>query len=480
MDWRPNRNDKKPIYKQISEFIEGEITLGNYPPNSFLPSERELAKLFSVNRSTIVAAYDELQASGLVHRAKGSGTKVNSDNWGLINKRIPNWNKYVAEGSFLPNFPIVQRLRQQTQDNDFINLVSGELSSDLFPTENLQQIMSSSRFNESLGYAHPQGNEFLRNAISNHVKKYRSIATSPSSILITSGAQQAIHLIVQGLLKPGDSIAIEDPSYCFSLPLFRSAGLKIHYLPVGEKGIDPEDLLTLHSKHRIRMVFVNPDYQNPTGTVLSKSRRKYLLELSAKLGIPVIEDDPYSLTAYNGEINPTLKSMDENGNVLYISSLSKIVASGLRIGWIIGPRPVIERLADIKQQVDFGHSVFPQWIAGTFLSSDEFDTHIKMLRIKLEQRKNLLVTSLNKSLGDEIKLIKPKGGIHMWCKLNTISDSNLLIETALTKGVAFGPGNIFGTRKEFIRFTYGRCELERIYDGVCRFKEAHKEVKRNI
>ena len=109
------------------------------------------------------------------------------------------------------------------------------------------------------------------------------------------------------------------------------------------------------------MVFLNPDYQNPTGTVLSLARRKKILELSSEFGIPIVEDDPYSLTSFNGEVNPTLKSMDQNGNVLYISSLSKIVASGLRIGWVIGPTRVIERLADAKQQVDFGHSVFTQW-----------------------------------------------------------------------------------------------------------------------
>ncbi|WP_078427329.1 PLP-dependent aminotransferase family protein [Alkalihalobacterium alkalinitrilicum] len=476
MNWVPNRAERKPIYKQIAEYIENEISLGNYPPNSVLPSERELAKGFSVNRSTIVAAYDELESVGLVVRIKGSGTKVSGDIWGLLNKRIPNWNKYVEEGSFPPNFPIVQRLRQQTQENDLINFVSGELSSDLFPTEKLQHIMTSVPFKEHLGYDHPQGNDALRSAISLHVKQYKQINATPTSILITSGAQQALHLIVQSLLKPGDSIAIEDPSYCYSLPLFHSAGLHIHHLPVDEKGINPEDLVELHRKHRIRMVFVNPDYQNPTGTVLSQSRRKYLLEVSAKFGIPVVEDDPYSLTTFSGKINPTLKSMDLNGNVLYISSLTKIVASGLRIGWIIGPTPVIQRLADVKQQVDFGHSVFPQWIARNFLEFSDFDIHIQTLRSRLEQRKNLLVNSFNELVGDKVEMIIPNGGIHMWCKINTLVDDKLLIEEALKRGVAFAPGSIFGTKREYLRFTFGRCELDKIDEGISRFQAALKDA----
>lgn len=476
MNWLPNRTIKKPIYKQIAEYIENEISMGNFPPKSVLPSERELAGRFAVNRSTIVAAYDELQSIGLVDRVKGSGTKVSSDIWGLLNKRVPNWSKYVEDGSFLPNFPIVQRLRQQTQDNSLINFVSGELSSDLFPTEKLKQIMLSNTFQEELGYDHPQGNEFLRNMVTSHVKKYKNIDTNSSSILITSGAQQALYLIVQGLLKPGDAVAIEDPSYCYSLPIFHSAGLKTYHLPVDENGINPADLVDLHRKHRIRMVFVNPDYQNPTGTVLSKSRREYLLELSAKYGIPVIEDDPYSLTAYNGKVNSTLKSMDSNGNVLYISSLSKIVASGLRIGWVIGPTKVIERLADIKQQVDFGHSVFPQWIAAKFLESGEFDQHIITLRNRLAKRRDILVESLNDLLGDKIEIISPNGGIHAWCKLNVQVNENVLIEQALKKGVAFAPGTIFGTNKEYLRFTFGRSELDKIYEGISRFKEVVEEA----
>jgi DNA-binding transcriptional MocR family regulator len=363
MDWKPDRTDKKPIYKQIAEYIEQGISSGQFPSDSVLPSERKLAKELNVNRSTIVSAYEELQSLGIVDRKKGSGTRVSTDIWGISHKRIPNWGRYVEDGSFLPNIPLVQRIRSEIQKNDLVNLASGELSPELMPDNHFKNILATQSFIGSLGYDHPQGNEDLRNTLVSHVKENKNIETDSSSILITSGAQQALHLIVECLLKPGDAVAIEDPSYCYSLPLFQSAGLRTFLLPVDKNGANPEDLLSLHKKHRIRMVFLNPDYQNPTGTILSLSRRKKFLEISTEYGIPIIEDDPYSLTSYNSEVNPTLKSIDSNGNVLYISSLSKIVASGLRIGWIIGPPQVIQRLADAKQQVDFGHSVFPQWIA---------------------------------------------------------------------------------------------------------------------
>lgn len=278
------------------------------------------------------------------------------------------------------------------------------------------------------------------------------------------------------MLKPGDAIAIEDPSYCYSLPMFKSAGLKIFRLPVDQHGMNPDDLIDLRKKHRIRMVFLNPDYQNPTGTVLSLARRKKVLELSSEFGIPIVEDDPYSLTSFNGEVNPTLKSMDQNGNVLYVSSLSKIVASGLRIGWVIGPTRVIERLADAKQQVDFGHSVFTQWVANQFLESEDFHTHITMLRGQLKQRRDELIRKLEEILGDQIEFFVPEGGIHLWCKVQGTFDEYHLLGESIQNGVAFVPGSVLGSKSEYIRFTFGRANVEQIQLGVTRFAETLNEI----
>src|SRR6478609_7844965 len=476
MNWRPDRASKKAIYKQIAEYIESCISSGAFPPDSMLPSERTLAAELNVNRSTVVAAYEELQALGIVERKKGSGTRVSSSIWGISRKRIPNWGRYVEDGSFLPNLPLVQRIRSEALRTDFVNLASGELAPSLFPSEDFQRILAGMPFNEHLGYDHPHGNERLRDAIAAHVHEYRKISTDANSILITSGAQQALHLIVQCLLKPGDAVAIEDPSYCFSLPIFQSAGLRTFLLPVDKDGVNPNDLISLHKKHRIRMIFLNPDYQNPTGTVLSTPRRKKILELSSELGIPIVEDDPYTLTTFDGEVNQTLKSMDSNGNVLYISSLSKIVASGLRIGWIIGPQSVIQRLADAKQQVDFGHSVFPQWVANQFLSSSYFSEHILTIRKNLKLQRDELANSLHELLSDEMEFYMPNGGIHMWCKINKPIHEGRLLEESLKKGIAFVPGTIFGSQKGYVRFTFGREKVESIREGILRFEDALKSV----
>ncbi|MFJ7405039.1 MULTISPECIES: PLP-dependent aminotransferase family protein [unclassified Lysinibacillus] len=472
MDWKPDRKAKKAIYKQLAEYIEKGIADGTFPPDKPLPSERYLASTLNLNRSTVVHAYDELESLGLIDRTRGSGTTISKDIWGITKKRIPSWNRYIEAGSFLPSLPVTQKIRKEAVEHKLINLASGELSEDLFPKRFLSEITSTRSFIGSLGYDHPQGNEILRSTLTKHVKISRGIETNPSSILITSGAQQALHLIVQCLLKPGDAIAIEDPSYNYNLPTFKSAGIQIHYLPVDKDGINPEDLQMLYKKHRIKMIFLNPYFQNPTGSLMNQKKKEAILDISSKLGIPVVEDDPYSLTAFSGEKISTLKSMDRNGNVLYISSLSKIVASGLRIGWIIGPTSVIERLSDAKQQLDFGHSSYTQWIANDFLESENFHSHIKRLIKELEKRRNTIIKSLDTYLKGFVEYSVPQGGIHIWCKILKSFNETQLLEESIKRGVIYAPGSTLGSKESFVRFTFAREDEDSIDEGIKRFAQA--------
>lgn len=476
MDWRLDRNSKMPLYRQIAKYIENGIEDGSFSEELPLPSERALAMELEVNRSTVVSAYDELEANGFIERKQGSGTMISRNIWGITKKRIPSWSRYIEAGSFLPNLPVTQRIRKETEEQNLINLASGELSEDLFPIQSFREILANRPFHGRLGYDHPLGNATLRETIANHVKKYRSIETNSASILITSGAQQALHLIVQCLLKPGDSVAIEDPSYSYSLPIFKSAGLKLHLLPMDKDGMNPDDLLALHKNNRIRMIFLNPTFHNPTGSMLQMERRKRVLELSSEYRIPVIEDDPYSLTHYLGKEITSLKSLDTNGNVLYISSLSKIVASGLRIGWIIGPKSVVERLADAKQQIDFGHGTFSQWIANEFLESDDFHSHITFLREQLQKRRNQMVHSLQSYLKDEVHFDIPNGGIHLWCKIQRQVNESQLLEEAIKSGVVYVPGSTLGSMKGYVRFTFARENEDTIDEGIERFANALRSL----
>lgn len=265
--WKPDRTTKQPIYRQIAADLERSIACGELPPGSALPSERKLAQQLGVNRSTVIQAYDELRAAGLVESAVGSGTRVCRTKWGVHSAHTPNWQRYTDGGAFLPNLPLMRKVREAAQRGEgMIDLASGELSADLFPGELIQSILQQRSFNGYMGYDDPQGNEELRRAIARFLRRYHGLETTDSSILITSGSQQSLFLIIQCLLAPGDAVALEAPSYSYSLSMFQSAGLRIFRLPVHDNGLDPEDIFRLYREHRIRMIFLNPNFQNPTGT----------------------------------------------------------------------------------------------------------------------------------------------------------------------------------------------------------------------
>ena len=475
MKWTLDTESKIPIYQQVVDYIERRIMYGELPPGSFLPSERKLAEQLHVNRSTVTTAYNELRAMGIVESTTGKGTRVSTHMWGVSPKFTPNWRGFVEGGTFLPNLPLLRYIREQVQQNDnIIDFANGELGCDLFPHQQLQTILREQSLTQSLSYDHPQGYLPLRQAVAAYMKEHLQIDATEQSIMITSGAQQALHLIVQCLLNPGDAVAFESPSHCYSLPLFQSAGIRIFPLPVDEHGISPDDVYELYRKHRIKMIFLNPNYQNPTGTLLHPKRRETLLSLCADLRIPIVEDDPSSLLTLEKKEQAcaTLKSIDTNGTVIYVHSLSKMIAPGLRIGWLVAPQSVIERLSDARHQMELGLSIFPQWLMQQFFETVPFESHLQQLRSELVQKRNILADALQHSLQEELSFSMPTGGIYIWGKLQQPINEKQFVMQSLKQQVAFMPGSIFGAKDGYIRLSYGKVDIGHITEGVSRLQQA--------
>ncbi|WP_019424625.1 MocR-like pyridoxine biosynthesis transcription factor PdxR [Paenibacillus sp. OSY-SE] len=475
--WKPDRSSNEPLYQQIADDIERRISYGEFPPGSLLPSERKLADQLEVNRSTVVLAYAELRALGIIESRTGSGTRVSKYKWGATPKHTPNWHRYVEGGSFLPNLTFLRRIREALQkDKSLIDFASGELGADISPVKEINTLIDENHYTEYLGYDDPQGFVPLREALVSYLSQYRGIQATESSILITSGSQQSLYLITQCLLTPGDAVAIEDPSYCYSLPMFQSAGLRLFRLPVDQQGVRPEDVRTLYKKHRIKMVFINPNYQNPTGALLDAERRIELLNVASELGLPIVEDDPFSLTSYDGTPPLPLKSIDSIGSVLYIGSFSKIAASGLRVGWMVAPHSVVERLADARQQMDFGLSVVPQKVAAQFFKSPYIQSHLERLRMHLLYKRDLLIEALRNELPGLVSFSIPQGGLHLWCKIIPEVNDSKLLEEAIRNGVIFVPGSVYGSDSGYVRFTFARPMADEIVPGVSKFAASLRSV----
>lgn len=479
MDWKPDGASPEPVFKQIMRYFEQRILQGELSPGQRLPSERALAESLHVNRSTVSMAYDELRATGLVRSVRGQGTHVSEDSWGVVPSRVPNWHLYTTKGTFLPALPLDLRIREASTIPGIINLARSELSPDLFPVDTLQHLLRTMTVTVPLGYADPRGARSLRDVLAHHLAEQYGIPAHPDQILVTTGAQQSLHLITQCLLAPGDAVALEGPSYAYSLSLFTSAGLRLFQIPMDAQGLQPDAVVDLHRKHKVRMVFVNPTYHNPTGTTLSRERRQRLLDLCRELRLPIVEDDAYSALTLDETFTPppALVTMEEGShNVIYLGSLSKTAAPGLRIGWVVGPASVIARLADAKEQMDLGTSAIAQQLALTLIESGAWAANLKQLQHTLARRRDRLIQALTRYADDQIQWQVPRGGYHLWCNTQVQAKDADVLEIGIRHHVLFVPGGLYGAARGHVKFSFARATTEEIDEGIRRFVDTMRTL----
>lgn len=454
-------------YKQIIDYIKEQITNGTWPVGSRLPSQRALASQFGVNRSTIVTALDELAADGLIEGRTGMGTIVVNNTWTLMRSEPPlNWNEQVGRGTHQASMPTVQAINQAESNEDLIQLSKGELSRDLFPLEEMRAVITKVGQNlEPFGYEEPKGNPHLREEIARYLSR-KGINISSSSILVVSGALQALHLISIGLLDRGSTVFLENPSYVNSLSTFQSAGMKLQGIPIDQEGINPAKIEGIH-QNKNSVLYCHPTFHNPTGALMGEKRRQELLNLAERAQIPIIEDDVYGDLWIDNPPPRPIKSLDKHGNVLYLGSLSKSLNPGLRIGWIVGPEAVIDRLADLKMQTDYGTSSISQRAAAEWLSSGLYEEHISAVRKELKVRRNAALQALNQHLSRYAEWQQPAGGFFVWVKMKQEISLADLYRKALARGVLINPGRIYSNQKSpHFRLSFANAQVEDIVKGI--------------
>ncbi len=448
--------------------MKEKISNGVWTIGYKLPPQRTLAKVLEVNRSTIVTAYDELIAEGLIVGKSGSGTRVVNNTWKLLaTTPPPDWNSYVKLGTHKPNLPTIQEINQAEFTPNIIRLGTGELSPDLIPSNSMKEIFHLLSNREiSYGYEEPKGLMPLREQITNYLKTI-GISASPSSILIVSGALQALQLISVGLLHRGSTVLTEKPSYLHSLNVFQSAGMRLMGIPMDQEGIQVRLIPPFKKQQNAALLYTIPTFHNPTGVLMTADRRKHLLDTCQKEQLPLIEDDVYRELWLDEKPPQPMKAFDKHGLVLYLGSLSKSLSPGLRIGWIVGPEPVVEHLADIKMQTDYGSSSLSQWAAAEWFSSGLYNDHLNEVRKQLKIRRDFTLDILNKYFSDLAVWEKPTGGFYIWLRLLPPLSMRKLFEMALREGILLNPGNVYDQQAEqYLRISYSFAPLPHIEDGL--------------
>jgi GntR family transcriptional regulator of abcA and norABC len=446
VDWQPDRQSTIPVYEQIVRFVCRKIADGEWSIGTRLPSQRALARSFGINRSTISMAIDALTAFGIIEGRHGAGTVIVSNTWSLLLPGHADWGNYVSSGYFRENNRIVQAINQLEFVPNMVRLGTGELDPRLFPQAMMRIVLKQvGRRISSLGYPEPLGLQALRQAVSKHMERI-GVYAPPSCILITSGALQALQLISASLLEGGSVVYTEAPTYLKSIQVFQSAGMSLSGVPMDDKGLQfwkIADRLSGNAASVHSLLYTIPTNHNPTGITMPETRRQELLDFCALHRLPVIEDGAYQDLCFDGKPVKPLKALDKGGMVIYLGSASKSLAPGLRIGWIIAPEPIVQRLSDVKMQVDYGASLLSQFVLTEFLSSGLYHAYTEELCRKLRCRRDSALDVLQRYYRDIAIWHVPQGGFYIWLTLQGNVDMELLFYKAASLGILINPGDIY-------------------------------------
>jgi DNA-binding transcriptional MocR family regulator len=373
----------------------------------------------------------------------------------------------------------VREILALTERPGVISFAGGLPAPELFDAAGLRAAFAAAlgddRAGRSLQYSTTEGNVALREAVAARLTA-RGLPTAASRLLVTSGSQQALTLVATVLLEPGDAVLVEEPSYLAALQAFQLAGAEVVPVPCDDEGLDPDAAAALAARHNARLLYTVPTFQNPTGRTLPADRRAAVVVLAQRAGLWVIEDDPYGELRYGGTPAPALASLPgAEDRVLALSTLSKVAAPGLRIGWVRAPEALRGPLTIAKQAADLHSSTVDQAAAAHWLASVDLDAHVAGLRRAYGARRDALLAGLADALPPGSVHNRPDGGMFVWARLPDGWDADLLLRRALEHDVAFVPGAPFFAGppdREALRLSFTTHPPDEIAEGLARLRRA--------
>ncbi len=396
------------------------------------------------------------------------------------------WAHRYAQRTKSAKSSIIRELLKLTQRPEVISFAGGLPAPEVFPVARFQEAchrVLQTQAATALQYGPTEGYRPLRELIVAHMVRY-GILANVDNVLITSGSQQALDLIAKLLINRGDRILVESPTYLGALQAFDLMGAEYVSVPIDDHGMQTCDM-----EHALRsgpkFMYILPNFQNPGGVTLSRKRRDQLVALSDKYGIPIIEDDPYGQLRYEGEHITPLVVLDRTnlardsgyklGNVIYLSTFSKVLAPGLRVAWIVAPPDVIAKLVQLKQSADLHTSTFTQMVTYEVARDGFIDEHVKVIRATYKERRDQMLAALQDYFPPEVSWTHPQGGLFLWVTMPPGVDSSKLLESALRQDVAFVPGQPFypnGDEGSHMRLNFSNAKPEMIREGVRRLSIA--------
>src|SRR5512147_856457 len=387
---------------------------------------------------------------------------------------------------------VIRELLKYAEQPGIIPFAGGLPAPEVFPLKEFQEacnVVLREQGAQALQYSTTEGYRPLREMIARHTSRY-SVPITPENIMITSGSQQGLDFIGRLFINRGDHILVESPTYLGALQAWNAYGAQYIAVPADEDGMIVDEL---ESALRIgpKFIYILPNFQNPSGSTLSLERRRKLVELADKYGVPIVEDDPYGQLRYEGDHIPSVMSLDSEyrgpngghytGNVIYLSTFSKLLAPGLRLAWVIAPPEVIRKLVMTKQAADLHTSSFNQYVAYEVGKGGFLDEHVKVIRATYKERRDVMIEMMEEMFPAGVTWREPQGGMFLWGILPEGMDAADVLKHAIEKKVAFVPGEAFhpcGGGKNTMRINFSYSSPDTIREGITRMGTTLKELIR--
>ena len=428
---------KRPLYAHLVELLEGAISRGEFPSGARVPPERDLAHRLRISRTTVVSAYRELESRGLLRGYVGRGTFVCAapDPSGAPFA----WRGKIAAAALRWSDSTMRDTISYSSNARVLSLAAGEPAIDRFPTTAFEEAVDDVLRRDALAvwrHGPTEGQPQLREAIADR------FGVPAESVLVLAGAQQGLDLLARCLVDPGDSVIIDRPGYLGAIQSFNAAAAKLIGWDVARADMDElEDLLV---RYRPKLIYTNPTFENPTGVTMPIRARRELLRLAGRYRVPIVEDATYSELYFNEVPPPSLRELDTQNLVVHLNSFSKVLAPGLRLGWLSAAPSIVEQMAIIKQRLDPHTQNLVQFALSRMIRNGAFDAHLKTLRAEHARRCAMMLASIERHVAPGLlRLSRPHGGLYLWCRLASKISARALLERALDAGVAFVPGHAF-------------------------------------
>lgn len=373
----------------------------------------------------------------------------------------------------------VGAILQAAADPKIISFAGGLPAPELFPVKEMKAAVDKvfeEHGQEAMQYGAAKGVTALREVIQQHVKEKEDVDSELDNVLVTTGSEQALDLVGKAFVDPGDTVLVEQPTYLCALDVFRSYGANFASVEMDEDGMKMDALEeALKANPNTKLIYTVPNFQNPTGRTMTEERRKQLAELAEKYDVYVLEDNPYGEIRFAGQHVPAVKSFDKSGHVLYMSTFSKTLAPGFRLGWLVADEDVVNKLTVLKQSADLHTDNLAQFAVAQFFADNDVDAHVKEISALYGKRKDLMLEGIKKYFPEGVKYTDPEGGMFLWVEVPGVDDTVELFKECLEHDVAFVPGDPFfagEVQPGAFRLNYSNMKEDQIKVGLKRLGAA--------